>query len=52
MHHFYDPLSQDKYPVALMQGERGIFYQVAAKLESGEAIVHGNYYTVDSSDLT
>jgi prepilin-type N-terminal cleavage/methylation domain-containing protein len=51
-HNFTDPVTKNKYPISIVRWEYGAFYQVGATLESGIAVVHGNYYTINGSDLS
>lgn len=51
-HAYIDPSTWNHYPIWLLRWSFGIYYQVAATLESETALIQWNYFTLAWSDLS
>ncbi len=48
---FIDPKTNTPYPIWVVKTPDGVYYQVAATLESAEALVEGNYFQASPADV-
>jgi len=48
---YRDELTGDAFPMGIIRGNFGTYFQVAARLEDNTALVQGNYYPLTNSDL-